>query len=238
MKNLETSFKKRRLDKNISKKLTPKKLKIYKSLIQGNDSNEICNLDDYDDSHVPIRLNKEIEADLLIKINAEVMTSFTYLTDVTINHVGNLINNYNNAFCVQNTIALTEEQDRIQPVDARNDIQFLFQKSDTPGIVGHWICIYYDHYQHYVYVYDSINSETLCRDHMNIIKRLYLNINRSEDLNIRFKSLVNQQKNGYSAAYGISLALGKDPPMINYKIFNSKQQDESKFLREHLLKII
>lgn len=71
------------------------------------------------------------------------------------NYVGKLINDYNDEFYVQNTIVLTEKMNEIRPVCNRNDIQFLFERGGTPEVVGHWLCIYYNHYQHSVNVYDT-----------------------------------------------------------------------------------
>lgn len=231
---------KRKKVDNVSKLLKIKK-KILESEEEKITQVEVIDVESYDGFDMPIRSNEEIESELLRKILGEINTDFKHLTDDTMNRFGELINHHFREYNFQPTFYLTDALHRVVSVIDKNDIQFLFQKGATLEAIGHWICIFYRHTENKVLIFDSMNGHVLDREHEKSLKNLYPRIDIKQD--VIFKEIRNEQTNAsacgvYSIAYAVTLALGKDPTTLNLKICYLTDQDESKFLRAHLLKMI
>lgn len=148
---------------------------------------------------------------------------------------------------------------RIQDFNFNSNVEFVFEKSNIScrkyeseikyynlmctcaEDVGHWICVHFKHPENKLFVYDSFNSNHLSSEHKDIISKLYPSINLLTD--IVFKHLKYTQKTVtacgvFAAMCAITLVLGKDPSTINFKICYENEEDEAKYLRLHLLKII
>lgn len=141
----------------------------------------------------------------------------------------------------QHTINTSRYLDQIEPIENKNDIQFLFQSGATPNDVGHWICIKYDYLMNKVEIYDSFNHNNIPAENVNAIEKLYPKINIFKDLifkKVQFKQNNSSACGVYACAFAISLALNKDPSNINFHINLQTGKDESEFLRFHLLEII
>lgn len=211
-----------------------------------NNEADIIDLDNYplDRLNIQIRSPAQIEQDMMNKIKDEIMNN-KHLTDHTINHIGKMINDCTHGkrfeLKLQNTLELSNNLNRIQPVSGRDDVQFLFQdpaNKNDPKAIGHWICINYVYQSNELDVYDSLNSKYLPPENLKTIEKLYPTCPT-----IRYRTLLYTQTNDrscgvFASANAISLALQYQPYQLNYKISKRAGTDESAFLRKHLLEII
>lgn len=203
--------------------------------------NNVIDLDFYDDSHIVVRTFEEIEEQLLRKVLFEIETFHTHLSNDSMMYIAKIIENNRSWFKFQDTIILINNFERIQHVQNNDDIQFLFEPGPTVDSIGHWICINFKHYIKKVRIYDSLYNQRLIPLHQKTIECLYPTIDLEQD--VEFVQIINKQNDStscgvYAAVYAITLALNRDPSILNFKICYSSNEDESKFLRQHLSKII
>lgn len=156
-------------------------------------------------------------------------------------YIARIIQNNRNWFNFQDTIILVNNFEKIQQIIHKDDIQFLFEPGPTVNPIGHWICINFKHYTNKVHIYDSLYNKRLNTLHEKTITHLYPTIDLRYD--VEFKEIKNKQKDTtscgiYAAVYAITLALNRNPISLNLKICYLENEDETKFLREHLSKII
>lgn len=55
----------------------------------------------------------------------------------------------------------------------QNDVQILVEPPTTPAGIGHFICIFYNHYNNAIEVFDPIYSKRLIQLHIDIVHRRY-----------------------------------------------------------------
>lgn len=112
---------KRKMD-NCDKRQT----KIKKMTTNNGAGENVIDLDEFPEM-IP-RSNEEIERELMDRIKNEIKTDGMYLTDISMNHISKIINNYTQEYNFQDVLVLAEIPEEIQPVIGTNDIQFLFEK--------------------------------------------------------------------------------------------------------------
>lgn len=146
---------------------------------QINNGDEIVDMDTYDDSHVVVRTEEEIQQEMLKQIEKEVLTPWKYFTTVTMNHIGEIISR-NTGFKFQCTLQSANRPEKLKAITNRDDIQFLFEGT-VPNQIGHWICIRYLHRENEVHIYDSYNRSQLPTQDIEAIKYFYPRIKLETD---------------------------------------------------------
>lgn len=177
-----------------------KKTKLIPELTSDN----IIDLDLYENPNMIVRSNEEIRLERFNKIKSEIRLN-KCLTDDTMNYIGEILNNFcNNEYKIQNTIVLSRIPDEVIRVIEKNDIQFLFDppanlcpvhvKNDKKlkkpictceNEIGHWICVFYRYITNKVYIYDSLNSTKIVPAIEKTIRVLYPTINIETDIVMR-----------------------------------------------------
>lgn len=113
----------------------------------------------------------------------------------------------------------------------KDDLQILFNgdTSPMPKEPGHWLCAYFKATEKKIYIYDSLYTRELDDSQKGIVLKLY-----PSDAVIKYVKPLVLQSDGtscgsFAIAYAITIALGKDPAKLRYKLDS---------MRQHLLKIL
>lgn len=139
-------------------------------------------LDKYNGNHIVPRTNAQIEMEMMQQIKREVRTPYIHLTADTINHIGEMITRNTN-YEFQNTFLSANHPQLLTSVDNRDDIQFLFQGTNSAAQIGHWICIRYSNNK--VGIYDSLNQSYLTTGNKQAVAKLYPNIDMCQTYTTR-----------------------------------------------------
>lgn len=128
-----------------------------------------------------------------------------------------------------------------QSMAVMDDVQILYEGVFDPKVVGHYICVHSVYPEQKVYIYDSLNYDTISGRAKSILRLRY-----PQHTGIVFVRAATCQPDlracgVFAAAYATTIILGQDPATYPLQLGtrrNPTNRDQTTDLRYHLTDII
>lgn len=177
----------------------------------------------------------------------EIQTPNLCVSDYTINHFVELVRG-TTKFDMIDILFIYYFPELYQECDA-DDIQILFggetrtmdpkipnDSIETKNKVGHFISIFYNSSCQTVYVYDSLNSNSLHTRQIQIINFRYPKKKHIKFIEPKIQQADSTSCGPFAIAYLTTLIMGGDPATYEFKI-DINGIDHSSYLRKHIEKM-